>query len=140
MNLLKPLFKLTEFFTKKTTRSSKRKKAKEKKAALKHSKPKKQKTRVLRKPQKTVTKKSKQPLVGSVTHYFPKVKAAVLQVLRPISVGDSVQIKGSHIDLKFKIKSMQINRIPIDSARKGEEIGLEVPSEVRVGDQVFLIK
>ena len=75
--------------------------------------------------------------VAEVTHYFPKVGAGVLKVEKEIRVGDKVRFKGSTTDFKQIVKSMEINRIPIDFAKPGEEIGLEVKKRVRQGDRVF---
>ena len=149
MNFLKPLLKITDLFREKKSRSTRKTKSIKSSQRKKISK-KKVLKRVSAKRKKTTKKKAfvkkaappKKPkglLVGTITHYYPKVHAAVLNVLKPISLADRLHIKGKHTDFKFKVKSMQINLIPIDSAKKGEEIGLEVPSEVRERDQVFLI-
>jgi hypothetical protein len=77
--------------------------------------------------------------VGNLTHYFPKVHAAVLKLEEPLDLGDSIVILGKSGKIRQKVKSMQINRIPIDQGRPGEEIGLEVKSDVSVGDKVYRI-
>ena len=77
-------------------------------------------------------------MLGEITHYFPKVNAGVIKVGRkPLKVGDVIWVRGETTNFKQKINSMQINRIPIDEAKPGEEIGIEMKSWVRAGDQVF---
>ena len=83
-----------------------------------------------------VIKKAKENVVGIVTHYFPKVRAAVIKLKAPLSVGDTIKIKGHTTDFKQNIASLQINRVSVDSAKKGEEIGLLVDSRVRQHDVV----
>ncbi len=83
--------------------------------------------------------KSKKPqFVGEVTHYFPKVNAAVVKLKRSLSLGEPVWIKGKSTDFRQTIGSMQIDRKPIEKAKKGEEIGLEVFKEVRPGDHLYI--
>ena len=104
---------------KKKKKSSKPvKKAKSKKKAVKAKQP----------------KKVKVDVIGVVTHYFPKVNAAVIKLTKPLSVGDTVMIKGSTTEFKQKIESMQIDHVVITKAKKGDEIGLEVNDRVREHD------
>jgi len=88
---------------------------------------------------KKVIKKAKENIIGIVTHYFPKVRAAVIKLKAPLSVGDTIKIKGHTTDFKQNITSLQIDRVPVDSAKKGEEIGLLVDSRVRQHDVVCKI-
>lgn len=76
-------------------------------------------------------------IVGKITHYFPHVNAAVVKLKLPLKIGDSIRIKGHTTDLNQAIASMQIDRAPINEAKKGDEIGLLVTSRVRAGDVVY---
>ncbi len=78
--------------------------------------------------------------VGAVNHYFPHVKAAVFKVKRAIAVGDVVLFQGHTTSFKQKITSMQIDRQPIQKARPGQEIGLQVKKRVRIHDKVLLVR
>jgi len=80
--------------------------------------------------------KIKENVIGLITHYFPKVRAAVIKLKAPLSVGDSIKIKGHTTDFTQVISSMQIDRVPITNAKKGDEIGLLVNSRVRQHDKV----
>lgn len=76
--------------------------------------------------------------VGEMIHYFPHVKAAVVKVLKgSLRVGDAIYIKGHTTDFKEKVQSMQLDHVPIEEARKGQEVGLLVKSRVRIGDSVY---
>ena len=86
---------------------------------------------------KTVKKEGN--LVGSITHYFPHVQAAVIKLKGPLAMGDTVKIKGHTTDLTQLITSLQIDRVDISSAKKGDEIGLLVSSRVRQHDKVYKI-
>lgn len=76
-------------------------------------------------------------IVGIVTHYFPKVRAAVVKLKGPLSLGETVKIKGHTTDFTQNVTSMQIEHVPITAAKKGDEIGLLVDSRVRVNDIVY---
>jgi len=132
------------------------KKKKIKKAAKKSAKkPAKKKTAVKKpaaKARKKTPKTKKQPAkktpfipkgasleeVGIITHYFPKVDAAVLKLTKSaLSVGDNIVIKGHTSDFKEKVESIQLDHAPIQKAEQGMEIGLKVKSKVRENDVVY---
>ncbi len=82
-------------------------------------------------------KKPKEKVIGTITHYFPHVQAAVIKLKAPLSVGDTTKIKGHTTDFTQNITSMQIDRVPVNSAKVGQEIGLLVNSRVRQHDLVY---
>jgi len=94
------------------------------------------KKRAVAKRKKKAAPKIKENIIGTVTHYFPQVRAAVIKLKATLAVGDTIKIKGHTTDLKQTVTSMQIDRVPIDSAAKGKEIGLLVDSRVRQHDLV----
>lgn len=88
-------------------------------------------------PKASKPKKSKENIIGKVTHYFPHVSAAVVKVKAPLAVGDNIKIKGSSSDFTQIVESIQIDRVSISKAKKGDEIGLLVISRVREHDVVY---
>jgi len=84
-------------------------------------------------------KKRKENLIGIITHYFPKVSAAVIKLKAPLTVGDTIKIKGHTTDFIEPVNSIQIDRVPITAAKKGQEIGLLVNSRVRQHDKVYKV-
>lgn len=129
-------------------RKGKAKSASAKSKAKKPVKTRQIKKRVLarragRKAKAPVIKKTPESMlekVGEVTHYFPHVKAAAVKILKnSLKVGDAIYIKGHTTDFKEKVSSIQLDRVPIQEARKAQEIGLMVKSRVRIGDSVYRI-
>lgn len=104
-------------------------------------KPIKRKTVKVKKPavKKAARKKTKENIIGTVTHYFPKVRAGVVKLKAPLAVGDVIKIKGHTTDFTQPVKSMQIDRVPLDKAKKGDEIGILVDSRVRRHDAVYKV-
>jgi putative protease len=84
-----------------------------------------------------VTQKPKEKIVGLVTHYFPHVRAAVIKLKAPLNVGDGIKVKGHTTGFSQNVTSMQIDHVPINAAKKGQEIGLLVDSRVRQHDVVY---
>ena len=79
--------------------------------------------------------------IGEVTHYFSHVKAAVVKLKKgTLTAGDTIYIKGHTTDFEQKLKSLQVDHKPIETATKGQEIGLKVNGKVRHGDQVYKIQ
>ena len=86
---------------------------------------------------KSPSRAPKKNVIGVVTHYFPKVNAAVVKLKRPLAIGDAILIKGRTTSFEQKVDSMQIDHVPIQAAKKGDEIGLAVIDRVREHDLVL---
>jgi len=117
-----------------------KKRAPDKKAIKKRIVKKKVLKKVLRKKRVVKApgiKKAKENIIGKVTHYFPKVRVAVIKLKAPLETGDLVKIKGHTTDFKQSVTSMQIDHLPLGQAKKGQEIGLMVDSRVRQHDIVY---
>ncbi|MDD5192247.1 MAG: translation elongation factor-like protein [Candidatus Nanoarchaeia archaeon] len=75
--------------------------------------------------------------IGEVTNFFEHVNAAAIKLTAPLKVGDTIEFKGGEIDFEQKVDSMQIQRKPVKTAKKGDEIGILVKDKVRKGYKVF---
>ena len=76
--------------------------------------------------------------IGEVTHYFPHVNAAAVMLKKgSLKVGDEIYLKGHTTDFMEKVQSIQLDHVPIQEGRKGQEIGLMVKERVRTGDSVY---
>ena len=78
--------------------------------------------------------------IGKVSGYFSHVNVAAIKLSGSLKTGDKVHIKGTTTDFEVAIDSIQIERNPVDKAKKGDHIGIKVPEKVRPNDAVFLIK
>ena len=109
---------------KKTNKTVKKsvKKAK-KKVVTKKTAPKTKKKEVVKLEKQRVKKVSSVPIgasleeTGIITHYYPKVNAAVVKLTKgSLSVGDNIVIKGHTSDFKEKVVSIQLDHMPIQNA------------------------
>ncbi len=75
--------------------------------------------------------------IGRITHFFSKIGVAVVELSGTLSIGDKVLIKGPGTEFEQEIRSMQIEHKPIQTAKKGQSIGLKVDQKVHENDVVF---
>jgi GTPase len=75
--------------------------------------------------------------VGVVSHFFGKIKVAIIEVNDTISVGDRIFIKGPTTDLEQTVDSMEIEHEKVQQAKAGQSIGMKVNGRVREKDIVY---
>ena len=75
--------------------------------------------------------------VGRVTHFFPKISVAIVDLKASLAVGDKVTIAGATTRLEQVVKSMQIEHKSVKTAKSGQSIGLKVEGKVRESDIVY---
>jgi putative protease len=75
--------------------------------------------------------------VGRVTHFFPKISVAVVELSAPLAIGDTIAVKGPTTDFEQVVESMQIEHKNIQRAEAGQSIGLKVIQRVREKDKVY---
>lgn len=75
--------------------------------------------------------------IGRITHFFSKISVAVIELKAPLSVGDTIVIKGPNTDFEQVVDSMQIEHTNVQRAEKGQSIGLKVKDRVRETDTVY---
>lgn len=78
--------------------------------------------------------------VGKVTHYYDKISVAIVELSSPLANGEKVKFSRGGEDLfEQQIESMQVEHKKVDSADKGDVIGLKVNEPVREGAEVYKI-
>ena len=75
--------------------------------------------------------------VGHITHFFPKIDVAVVELKGSLAVGDTIVVKGPTTNFEQKVDSMQIEHESIKKAEAGQSIGLKVAERVRERDVVY---
>jgi len=78
-------------------------------------------------------------LVGKVTHFFGKISVAVVDLTAELRARDRISIEGPAGVVEQLASSMQIDKAPVESAGRGQSIGLKVDSRVKEGDLVYLL-
>ncbi|MCE7739757.1 MAG: U32 family peptidase C-terminal domain-containing protein [Candidatus Heimdallarchaeota archaeon] len=80
-----------------------------------------------------------QKKVGSVFKFYVQPSVAAVEVEGKISIGDELHFQGATTDFKMKVTSMQIEGKEIETAKKGQKVGIKTPERVRPGDEVYKI-
>ncbi|MFA5230078.1 MAG: translation elongation factor-like protein [Candidatus Paceibacterota bacterium] len=76
--------------------------------------------------------------IGKITHLFEKIDVAILELIDTLKVGDTIHILGSTTDFEQVVDSIQVEHKNIDSAKKGEIVGIKLSDKAKVGDKIFL--
>ena len=76
--------------------------------------------------------------IGEVTHYFAGESVAVLDLNRPLHVGQTVRIIGKLTGIHQIVACIQVENEEVQEGKPGQEVYLEVYSRVRPGDEVYL--
>lgn len=82
---------------------------------------------------------SNETKIGQVTHFYDHLGVGIVKLAKPLKVGDKIHIKGHTSDFAQTIESIQLNHKEIDSAKKGDEVGVKVSDKVREGDEVYCV-
>ena len=77
--------------------------------------------------------------VGRVTHFYPKISVAIVELKASLNIGDKILIKGATTNFEQTVESMQIEHKNIERAEAGQIIGLKVKGRVRENDKVYKI-
>ena len=77
--------------------------------------------------------------IGKITHYYDKIGVAVLELSETLAVGDTIRISGHGGEFTQQVSTMQIEHENIQTAKKGQAIGLKIDQEVKEGDEVFKV-
>ena len=77
--------------------------------------------------------------VGRITHFYPKISVAIVELKASLNIGDKILIKGATTNFEQIVESMQIEHKNIERAEAGQIIGLKVKERVRENDKVYRI-
>ena len=79
--------------------------------------------------------------MGEITHYYDKIGVAVVKLAGgDLKVGDKVKLVNSAgEEFEQEIKSMQIEHVEIEIAKKGDEFGLKVDTAVKAKSDVVKV-
>ena len=76
--------------------------------------------------------------IGKITHYFPKIGVAIIEITYgSMKIGDEIRIKGHSTGFKQRIVSIEIDHEKIEIAEPGQTVGIRVEEPVRQNDLVY---
>ena len=78
--------------------------------------------------------------IGEVTHYFTNIGVAIIKINNgELNKGDTIHIKGATSDFTQEVNSMEVEHKQVESAKKGESVGLRAAEHARKKDKVFKV-
>ena len=80
----------------------------------------------------------KEKEIGYVSKYFGQISVAAIEITaEELNIGDTIHIKGHTTDLNMEVNSIQIEHETVETAKKGDSIGIKVTEKARRKDKVF---
>ena len=77
--------------------------------------------------------------IGKIIHYYDKIGVAVLELSNVLKVGETIRISGHGNEFTQIVSSMQTEHQQIESAKKGEAVGIKTDQPVKEGDEVYKV-
>jgi hypothetical protein len=77
--------------------------------------------------------------IGQVTHFYNRIRVAVLDLSAEVNVGDVLHFMGRTTDFTQDVESMEIEHQKVQTVGPGQEAALKVIDRVRKGDVVFRV-
>ena len=78
--------------------------------------------------------------IGAVTHYYGNIGVAIIALTGKLSKGDKIKFEGGKTEFEQVVESMQVEHKEIDSAKKGDIVGMKVDQKVSDGADVYLVE
>ncbi|TSC72087.1 MAG: hypothetical protein G01um101438_715 [Parcubacteria group bacterium Gr01-1014_38] len=77
--------------------------------------------------------------VGKVVHFYDKVGVAIVELASKLAVGDTIKFKRGEEEFDQEVTSMQIEHASVDSAKKGDAVGIKVDQKIKEGALVYKV-
>lgn len=78
--------------------------------------------------------------IGIVTHFYGNIGVAIVTLTGKLQKGDKVKFESGKTEFEQTIESMQIEHKEINSANKGDVIGVKVNEKISEGADVYLVE
>jgi translation elongation factor EF-1alpha len=78
--------------------------------------------------------------IGVVSHYYGHAGAAIIEMLEgELRVGDTLHFRGHTTDFYQRIERIEVEHRPVEVARTGDQVGVQISRTAREHDEVFLL-
>ena len=82
-------------------------------------------------------RRAQSKLVGRVTHYYDKIRVAVVKFSVPVKKGDTVRFEGGGKSFSQTLGSIEKDHKKVVRVKKRQEVGVKVAKQVREGYRVY---
>ncbi len=87
-----------------------------------------------------MTEEVKGKELGTVAGYYDHVKVIAVELKGPLKVGDKIRVKGATTDITQTVASMQVDHNEVESAKKGDSVGIKVKDRARKNDKLYKVE
>lgn len=77
--------------------------------------------------------------IGKITHYYNHLSVGIIELSAPLSIGDTIHIKGAHDDFTQTVDSIQLEHKDVEKADAGDMAGIKVTQKVHENDTVYKV-
>jgi hypothetical protein len=77
--------------------------------------------------------------IGKVMHYYDNIGVAVVEMQKPLKVGDTIKISGHENESTQTVASIQVEHGQVQKLGKGVSGALKVDKPVKEGDVIYLV-
>ena len=76
--------------------------------------------------------------IGKVSHFYDKIAVAIVDLDAPLAVGDKIKfVRGGEDLFEQNVDSIQIEHNKVESAKKGDVVGIKTTETVKDGADVY---
>lgn len=76
--------------------------------------------------------------VGKISHYYDKIGVAIVDLDAPLAVNDKIKfVRGGEDLFEQVVDSIQIEHNKVESAKKGDVVGIKTTDTVKDGADVY---
>ena len=80
---------------------------------------------------------AKARMIGKVVHFYDKIGVAIVDLEKPIKLGDTVVLMRGDKTSTQRVTSLQIEHMPVAAAMRGDVVGMKVDAEISEGTLVL---
>ena len=77
--------------------------------------------------------------LGIVTHFYDKIGVGIVKFDSGVKVGDKLKFSGHNQEFEQIISQMQFDHKDIETAKKGQEVGIKLDGVVKKGDSAYIL-
>jgi len=77
--------------------------------------------------------------IGKITHFFDRIGVAVVDLIGPLTAGDTIRISGHENEFTQKVSSIQVEHQDLKTADKGDTVGLKLDQPAKEGDEIYKV-
>jgi len=78
--------------------------------------------------------------IGRVFNFFEKIMVAAIEINGNIKLGDTLRFVGAEHDFTEVVDSIQVDGKNVESAKKGDKVGIKIGEKINKGAKVYRVE